>query len=159
MKRVDALIKETPLPEQKNKALKLTSLRTMKTEQKQPLEIPATYQPSIKKQQHLAQTFEEVEPWVTHLFASGTPAHKVAAIIKNATLLSDTEIKAGLIKVRARHLLEKKYSLNQKALAELQRFIRTERKRGATPEQIVADLAREGWDKEIIRLYVSAYYY
>ncbi|MDO8511450.1 MAG: Ig-like domain-containing protein, partial [Nanoarchaeota archaeon] len=153
LKHVEALIKETPLPEQKNKALKLTSLRAMKTEQKQPLKNPAT------KQQNLAQTFEEVEQWVIHLFASGTPAHKVAAIIKNATLLSDTEIKTGLIKVRARHLLEKRYSLNQKALAELQEFIRTERKRGATTEQIVADLAREGWDKEIIRLYVSAYYY
>ena len=153
LKKVEALIKETPLPEQKNKALKLTSLGTISAEQKQLLEISAKDRNRVQK-----KSIEEIKPWIEDLFASGTPAYKVITIVKNATSLSDKEIKNALVKIRARQLLEKKYSLKQKTSVELQRFIHTERKKGATREQIIADLAKEGWDEGIIRLYVSAHY-
>ena len=150
LKRVEALIKEMPLPEQKNKALKLTSIK------KESLQTQNGMQEASINQRKISP--EEVERWVTHLYASGTPSNKVMPIVKKSTSLSEAEIKPILVKVRATQLLEKTYSLNQKAIMELRDFIRTERKNGATIEQIIADLVQEGWDETIIRLYVSAHY-
>ncbi|MDP3698871.1 MAG: PGF-pre-PGF domain-containing protein, partial [Nanoarchaeota archaeon] len=152
LKRVDALIKETPLPEQKNKALKLTALKTMQTQQKQ--------SGSAVEQQKAIQKIspEETEQWAAHLLTSGTPAHQVVAIVHRATALNEAEIKAVLVKIRATQLLQKTYALTQKDSKELQEFIRTERKKGATIEQIIADLVREGWNERIVRLYVKAHY-
>ena len=78
--------------------------------------------------------------------------------MKNATLLSDMEIKSVLVKARAGELLEKKYAVGQKTRTELKEFIRTEKKKGAKMEQIIADLVQEGWDEKIIRLFVGAYF-
>ena len=151
LKRVEALIKDTPVPGQKNKISKLTSLQPIQLRQKQSTATQNLQQRSSSLSQ------EEIEQWIIHLFASGTPTNKVLTIVKGATALSEAEIKPLLIKVRATQLLEKTYQLNQKVVAELRDFIRMERKSGATTEQIVADLQREGWDEKVIRLYVTAH--
>ncbi|MEK6905960.1 MAG: hypothetical protein AABX24_06165, partial [Nanoarchaeota archaeon] len=158
LKRVDMLIKETPLPEQKNKALKLTSFKkeTIPVGQKTVAQTQNKKQDQTLILQKLSP--EEMEQWVIHMLAFGTQNTKVTAILKNATLLSDMEIKSVLVKARAGELLEKKYAVGQKTRTELKEFIRTEKKKGAKMEQIIADLVQEGWDEKIIRLFVGAYF-
>ncbi|MBI2582563.1 hypothetical protein HYV87_05560, partial [Candidatus Woesearchaeota archaeon] len=57
----------------------------------------------------------------------------------------------------AAKLLRDRYP-NEKALAELKRFISKEHKKGAQPEEIIAELVQEGWDHKIIKAYVIAHY-
>jgi len=128
----------------------------MLIQQKQIIQAQEKTQNLTNKIQQLSP--EEIEQWVIHMFAFGTSNNKIATILKNATLLDDSEIKAVLVKARASELLEKKYAISQKTMAELKQFIRTEKKKGAAIEQIIADLAQEGWDEKVMRLYVAAYY-
>ena len=67
-------------------------------------------------------------------------------------------VNVALQQIKAAKLLQKRYQADEKKISELNGFIHQEAKRGATPKQIIADLAQEGWDAKAVRPYVIAYY-
>jgi len=151
LKRVEALIADTPLPEQRNKPLKLTSFKKTSS----PEDVPPKTE-KVLPQQQLDQ--EEVEQWIKQMFSSGMAESKIITIVNNSTAIPESRIKVMIDKARVSNLLEKNYHMTQKEIRELKKFISKEKKKGATKRQIVADLIQEGWEAKIISKYVEAYY-
>ncbi|MEK6940176.1 MAG: PGF-pre-PGF domain-containing protein, partial [Nanoarchaeota archaeon] len=136
LKRVEALIADTPLPEQKNKPLKLTSFKKTSS----PENVAAKTE-KVRPPQQVDQ--EEVEQWIKHMFSSRMTESKIITIVNNSTAIPGTRIKAMIDKARVSSLLEKNYHMTQKEIGELKKFISKEKKNGATKRQIVADLIQE----------------
>ncbi|HLD79461.1 MAG TPA: LamG-like jellyroll fold domain-containing protein [Candidatus Nanoarchaeia archaeon] len=144
LEQVDKLLEEVPVPETTN-AVKLTSLRNGS-------EI-GTKKPIIS-----IKNIEELEQWVDKMLLLKTPEAKMTEIIQKVTNFSNGEISIALQRVKATKLLQERYSINDKAVAELKKFISREFKKGASPQQIITDLVQEGWDMRTIKPYVIAYY-
>ena len=132
------------------KAVKITSLK-----EKLPAE---TKKPAVKTPIVKIKTMDELEQWIEKMILLKTPEYKIKEIIPKVTDFSESEISMALQRVKATKLLQERYSINEKTLSELKKFILKEIKKGAAPEQIIADLAQEGWDIKILRPYVIAHY-
>ncbi|MBI2124930.1 hypothetical protein HYU08_00065, partial [Candidatus Woesearchaeota archaeon] len=144
LEQVDKLLEEVPVPEMTN-AVKLTSLRNRS-------------ETGTKKPIITIKTIEDLEQWIDKMFQLKTPEAKMTEIIQKVTNFGKGEISIALQRVKATKLLRERYPINDKAVAELKRFISKEFKKGVSPQQIITDLVQEGWDVGTIKPYVIADY-
>ncbi|MEK6863069.1 MAG: Ig-like domain-containing protein, partial [Nanoarchaeota archaeon] len=145
LRRLDQMIQEVPIAEPKAKALKLTSLRDDFL---------------LKKKTAVVQIKDlaELELWAGQMIVLRTPEHRIKEIIRKTTNFTDAQITAVVEKIKAAELLRKKYGTDHKIVSRLKEFIHLESENGASPQQIISDLIREGWDEKTIKPFVLAHY-
>ncbi|MEK6900642.1 MAG: hypothetical protein AABX05_05950, partial [Nanoarchaeota archaeon] len=144
LKRLDSLLQEVKVPEQKAKALKLTKLKG-----KESLDMPRNA---------IIKNKEELQQWMESMISFGMPDHRIKELVKKTTKLPDREVNISLHQLKAASLLKKKYAIDNKAAEELKRFIYKEFKNGSSPKQVIKELVQEGWDEKVIELYVMSHY-